>query len=235
MKVFGINISKRAAFRIGAILLTLIVLGTSVGIYAKYAREVSVKGSLTVGGDPIESEPVESEPAESEPTESEPAESEPAKSEPDESEPVESEPVESEPAESEPDESEPAESEPVGSEEAQPAVPEVTAHVTASAIAPVEIEAELDYYLFIEVSGKAEMDPCWTEVEGVSGKKGGAVYVYSNGGVPLLIDPDSEMFEHRGEDVFVNVGYESAEEAEIFGYIVPAYDGESLASLFGNA
>ncbi len=225
MKIFGINISKRAAFRIGAILLTLLVLGTSVGIYAKYAREVSVKGSLTVGGDPIESEPVESEPAESEPTESEPAESEP----------TESEPAESEPAKSEPIESEPAESEPVGSEEAQPAVPEVTAHVTASAIAPVEIEAELDYYLFIEVSGKAEMDPCWTEVEGVSGKKGGAVYVYSNGGVPLLIDPDSEMFEHRGEDVFVNVGYESAEEAEIFGYIVPAYDGESLASLFGNA
>lgn len=198
MKIFGKTISKHALFRIGAILLTLLVLGTSAGIYAKYVHEVRVNGTLKVDGAAADTEAPE----------------------------VTEGPVITEEPE--------VTDEPVITEEPE-AVPEIISFEARAELAPVGGE-DFDCYLYIELGGDAVPGAEWLPVEGARGRHGGSVYVYASGGLPVIVDPgeDGGIIVNADGALCVRVSYEASAEAEVFGCLIPAYDGETPASLYND-
>ena len=214
MKLFGHEISKHVLFRVSAVLLTLLVLGAGVGVYAKYVREVSVKGNLTVsggisGGGESMTEDEESLDPENE---GRAITEEPA---------ITDEPAETyEPAETD---------EPISAPEA------ITYDLKAEIEA--EIEEGISYYLFIEIDGGAELDSHWKPVDGANGRHGGSVFVYANGDAPAIVDVDGMdgVLVNDGGNMQVRLSCEAIDTPSLYGYIVPAYDGASPASLFNNA
>ena len=211
MKIFGKTISKHALFRIGAILLTLLVLGTSAGIYAKYVREVRVKGTLKVDGAAADTEAPDDTGKGLDETEA--------------PEVTEGPVITDEPEVTD---------EPVITEEPE-AVPEIISFEARAELAPVGGE-DLDCYLYIELGGDAVPGAEWLPVEGARGRHGGSVYVYANGGLPVIVDPgeDGGIIVNADGALCVRVSYEASAEAEVFGCLVPAYDGETPASLYND-
>ena len=125
--------------------------------------------------------------------------------------------------------------EPVATDEPV-SVPEVVSFETRANIPAPTGDETTEYYLYIEIKGDAVPASGWEKVDGADGRHGGTVYVFSNGGQAVIVDPAAEngVIGISEGELFVPVTYEAAEEAAVYGYLVPAYDGESLASLFNK-
>lgn len=115
--------------------------------------------------------------------------------------------------------------------------------ITLPAAPYVEIlgKTQIPAYLYLEVQNtnpdvSLTFDQSWTELSGVTGKKGGAVYSYNNGAVLTGTDPEAKLtMPTFTVDTLSTIPTENEGEIKVYAYMIQKVEEQSATDAYNSA